>query len=44
MTLDDLPHQLDGLNWLLISWRGMTLRARDGARAPRARAALPSPP
>jgi len=28
------PHQLDGLNWLLFSWCGMTLRAYDGARAP----------
>jgi hypothetical protein len=28
------PHQLDGLNWLLFSWCGMTLRAHDGARAP----------
>jgi hypothetical protein len=25
------PHQLDGLNWLLFSWCGMTLRAHDGA-------------
>jgi len=32
------PHQLDGLNWLLFSWCGMTLRAHDGARAA---AALP---